>query len=127
MAAGAEPRRYRFGRAASMSRRADFDLTRREGRVSAAAAFVVHALARPGEGRKLGIICPRRVGSAVARNRVKRRVREVFRTSPELFRDGWWFTVTARPPAAGMPFADLRAALIQTLSTLTADDYEPRP
>lgn len=38
--------------------------------------------AAPG-GSRLGVVASRRVGSAVARNRAKRRLREIYRRSPE--------------------------------------------
>lgn len=57
----------------------------RHGRRSAAAHFVVLVAASPAETRgkrpRLGLTVGRRVGNAVVRNRVKRRVREWFRAS----------------------------------------------
>jgi ribonuclease P protein component len=80
-----------------MRRRRDFARTLREGRgtlregrAAAREAFVIHCLAVPGEERLLGVVCGRRVGGAVTRNRVKRRFREIFRTHPEYFRNGFW-------------------------------------
>ena len=40
--------------------------------------FTLHVLAREG-GARLGIVVPRRFGTAVERNRTKRRLREAFR------------------------------------------------
>jgi RNase P protein component len=60
-------------RVARMRRRRDFARTIREGRTVAREAFVVHGLAVPAEGRRLGVVCGRRVGNAAVRNRAKRR------------------------------------------------------
>jgi ribonuclease P protein component len=102
-----------------MRRRRDFDRTFREGRKAGGKNCVVHALALPGEGRLLGVVCGRRVGGAVVRNRVKRRLREIFRTHPEYFRDGWWFVAVAKPPAADLTFRELEREVTAALAELT--------
>jgi len=57
---------------------------------------------------RLGISVPRRVGGAVTRNRVRRRLREIFRVSRELFgtRAGD-VVVNARPSASEATFEEL--------------------
>ena len=99
-----------------MRRRRDFARTIRDGRTVAREAFVVHCLAVPGERRLLGVVCSRRVGNAVVRNRVKRRFREIFRTHPERFRDGLWFVAVARPPIAGEDFKTLEESVLAALA-----------
>ena len=126
----ATPRRFRLERAARMRRAEDFRRTMHTGRAYARPAFVLHALAVPGGGRALGIVCGRRVGNAVTRNRVKRRVREIFRAAPEYFRPGWWFVVATRPPIATTTFAELAREMHLGLAALTAggsDASPPRP
>jgi ribonuclease P protein component len=57
---------------------------------------------------RIGISAPRRLGGATARNRLRRRVRELFRRNRELFGDkGVALVVHVRPPAARAPFEDL--------------------
>ena len=69
----------------------------------------VFVLAAAAAGRpRLGISVPRRVGTSVTRNRVRRRLREIFRRSRDLFvRTPGTVVVNARPSAAGADFADL--------------------
>ena len=45
-------------------------------------------------------VVSRRVGSAVIRNRVKRRLREIYRHQRPLLRDGLLIVVTAKPASA---------------------------
>lgn len=61
------------------------------------------------EGRpRLGISVPKRVGNAAARNRVRRRLREIFRRNRDLLGSrGMRIVVNARPPAAEAPFSAL--------------------
>ena len=68
-------------------------------------------------GMRVGFTCYKKVGNAVARNRAKRRLREVARqVLPEQGRDGWDYVLVGRHDvSASLPFdalvADLRRAL----------------
>jgi len=69
------------------------------------------------DGIRVGFTCSKKVGNAVARNRAKRRLREVARiVLPELGRDGWDYVLVGRKDTtATLPFetllADLRRAM----------------
>ena len=56
---------------------------------------------------RLGISVPRRVGPAVTRNRVRRRLREIFRRGRALFGAPLSIVVNARPSAAQASFQEL--------------------
>ena len=78
-------------------------------------------LSRP----RLGISVPRRVGTAVQRNRVRRRLREIFRRTRSLFANAaphLHLVVNARPSSAGAAFSELledyRSAVTRALSRL---------
>lgn len=69
-------------------------------------------------GTRLGITASRRVGNAVVRNRVKRRVREWFRRlGAERTRPVDW-VVIARPDAAQRTSAETRRSLTQLVTRL---------
>jgi ribonuclease P protein component len=75
---------------------------------------------------RLGISVPRRVGKAVARNRVRRRLREIFRRTRSLFSSpaprATRLVVNARPSSADAAFSELledyRSAVTRALSRL---------
>ncbi|MEO8189301.1 MAG: ribonuclease P protein component [Acidobacteriota bacterium] len=68
--------------------------------------FLVFLLARPGAERpRLGISVSKRVGDAVTRNRVKRRIRELFRRQRPA--RAVELVVNARPSSASAEFQDL--------------------
>lgn len=60
---------------------------------------------------RLGLTVSRRVGNAVARNRVKRRVREWFRREQGRLSPGRDYVVIARPGAASLETGALWAEL----------------
>ena len=69
--------------------------------------FLLADLGDPARTR-LGISVPRRVGVAVQRNRVRRRIREIFRRTRSLFGDNRMrVVVNARPSAASASFQEL--------------------
>jgi len=68
----------RFPPTMRLKRRRDFGRVYREGEVWRGASFSLHVLAEAGE-KRLGIVISRKWGNAVARNRMKRLLREAFR------------------------------------------------
>jgi ribonuclease P protein component len=67
---------------------------------------------------RFGISTGRRIGGAVQRNRVRRRLREILRRSPNDTGFGWDILVVARPPAAAASFDELRTALERLLGAV---------
>ena len=49
---------------------------------------------------RAGFVTPKHIGSAVVRNRVRRRLRDILRTAQPRLRPGVWLVVVARPYAA---------------------------
>jgi ribonuclease P protein component len=84
----------------------------------------------PGALPRLGISVPRRVGEAVTRNLLRRRVREIFRRNRSLFGTaGGNLVVNVRPSAAGVTFAELaedyRSSLTKLFATLSRPSKRP--
>ena len=70
----------RFPSTMRLKLRRDFRRVYREGRVWKGTPFVLHVLSRAGESQ-MGIVISRKWGNAVERNRMKRLLREAFRTN----------------------------------------------
>jgi len=71
------------------------------------------------DARRLGIITSRRVGGAVQRNRVRRRVRELFRASQAGLIHGLWIVVVAKHGAAETAFSELREEWLRLVRRLS--------
>lgn len=106
-------------RAWRLARRAEFDAVLTEGARRRFArldlAWRPNDIAHP----RLGLVVPRHGRTAVARNRLRRRLRElarrrILRALPSLD-----VVIRARPPAYTAPFEDLGAELDQWLQSLT--------
>jgi len=72
------------------------------------------------EGIRVGFTCSKKVGNAVARNRAKRRLREIARTVLSLEgRPGWDYVLVGRAGAtAERPFTDLQEDLRRALAQI---------
>jgi ribonuclease P protein component len=57
---------------------------------------------------RAGFITSKRIGGAVARNRVRRRLRDIVRTQQGRLREGFWFVVIARPAAVHASYSALK-------------------
>ena len=69
------------------------------------------------EGTRYGISTGRRIGVAVVRNRVRRRLRSVLREIGEEVQPGWDVLIICRPPAATATQSELQSALERLLRT----------
>lgn len=56
---------------------------------------------------RAGFVTSGRLGGAVVRNRVRRRLREIVRRHQRELREGFWFVIIARQTAAGATYAAL--------------------
>lgn len=89
--------------------------------------MMVQARLRPADelavGIRIGFTCSKKVGNAVARNRAKRRLREVARlVLPLQGRDGWDYVLIGRAEkTAARGFDDLQNDLIYALKKLHQD------
>jgi ribonuclease P protein component len=61
-----------------------------------------------GGGSRFGLITSRRVGGAVVRNRIRRKLREICRLHRATLAPGWLVVIAAKPAAAGASFSELR-------------------
>lgn len=67
------------------------------------------------EYTRCGFIVSRKLGGAVERNRVRRRLREAVRLLYQQIRPGWDLVWVARPPSARADFTAISAAVGQLL------------
>lgn len=105
--------------AARLRRSREISAVRASGRSLRRDTFTARAARTDAGGSRIAVVAPRSVGTAVTRNRARRRVREAFRrafASPG-HRASIDLVITVRPTAAQVDFgaieADARAALAE--------------
>ena len=75
--------------------------------------IVLYARKNGTNTNRVGITVSKKLGHAVVRNRVRRRLRDVYRLSEDKFQSGWDLVVVARSKAVTAPFQKLTAAYLQ--------------
>jgi ribonuclease P protein component len=91
---------FSFPKTRRLTRTSDFDRVKAAGHAERGKFIVLAALAVQNSGvSRAGFITSGRLGGAVIRNRVRRRLREIVRKHQHDLRDDFWVVVIARPGA----------------------------
>ncbi len=76
------------------------------------AYLVLYARKNRTQSNRVGITVSKKLGKAHVRNRVRRRLREVYRLHEAKFQPGWDIVVVARSKAVDAPFDKLTASYL---------------
>jgi ribonuclease P protein component len=105
-------------RARLIRRRAVFTAARERGRRITNRWMTLSVLPRdpadPPDRSEVAFLTPKRIGSAVIRNKLRRRMREIYRRTPGIMRDVYLVWI-ARPSAADLPFDELKDCMTTLL------------
>ena len=69
--------------------------------------LVLYARKNRSNRNRVGVTVSKKLGKAVVRNRVRRRLREIYRLNEDTFLPGWDIVVVARTRAVGASFQKL--------------------
>lgn len=107
-----------------LTRKGQYALVLKRGGYWANRLVAMKALANELKLSRYGLVVSKRVGKAVVRNRVKRRLREILRQTP--LKSGWDIVFVARPAAATAKYADVEKTVRGLLcqAQLLAKDNE---
>ncbi len=113
----------------SLTARSDFLRVQGEGRRFRRERLTVLVLGGELENPRVGYTVSRKVGDAVTRNRVRRRLREIVRLNQELLVTGFDYVIVGSPAAAASSYDALEHELRGLLGAVRewAEARRPRP
>src|ERR1700728_68318 len=101
--------RFKFPRSSRLSRASEFSLVKASGKSWTGRHLVLAILTRESEAApRIGIITTKRLGNAVSRSQVRRRLREIFRLNQHRIQRGFWIVTIARRSSASATFGELQ-------------------
>jgi len=98
-----------------------------KGRSAANKYLVLYCRKNGSQENRIGLTVSAKLGHAVVRNRVRRRLREIYRLHEIQFQPGWDIVVVARSRAVDAPYKKLEGAylsLADKLGLLKQEDTE---
>jgi ribonuclease P protein component len=101
-------RSYSFSKARRLTRASEYERVKRDGLVRRGKLLTLSATAVENSGLcRVGFVISRRLGNAVVRNRVRRRLREIVRQHQYDLRQDFWIVLIARRDAASASYPAL--------------------
>lgn len=107
-----------FSRPQRLTARREFVEVYDRGRRTSTPCFALFAVRNAFGHPRLGLTVSRKYGGAVERNRVKRRLREIFRLHREILTAAIDVVVNVRAPAASASFGQLEKEFLRAFSDL---------
>ena len=89
-----------------------------KGKTAVFPTMAVYARPNGSKSSRLGFTVGTKVGKAVRRNKVRRRLREAYRIHEEQMLPGWDLVVVARVKSAHVPYRQLEKDLLRALDKL---------
>ena len=91
----------------------------RKGRSAVCPYLVVYCLKNRAGGSRLGVTVSKKLGHAVVRNRVRRRIRELYRLNRDKMQPGWDVIIVGRSHSIGGSFQKMTEAYLDCLRRLS--------
>ncbi|MDR0951412.1 MAG: ribonuclease P protein component [Oscillospiraceae bacterium] len=89
-----------------------------KGKSAASSCLVVYFRRTGRDANRIGITVSTKVGKAVVRNKVRRRLREIYRLNEEKLRRGLDIIIVARVKSAHVSYAQLEREYLKLCATL---------
>ena len=108
-------------------RRAEYDAVYREGRRRSSREFTLFVRPNGLEVSRFGWSIKKALGNAVCRNRIRRRLREIFRLHRRKIATGWDIVVHPRATVATAAFPALAQELVNLVNSVKANPQQKAP
>ena len=100
----------------------EFERAYRQGTACRGRLFSLHAFPNEIDIPRLGLSVSKKVGNAVTRNAVRRRLKEVFHSTTERIPGSFDLVVSAKPAAAEATFEELNQEFLRALGKIGGSD-----
>jgi len=109
---------------AYIKKKEEYDLVYARGSLSRGSLLFIKTMPNGLDFSRCGFIVSKRIGKAVVRNKVRRRLREIMRQAA--IKPGWDIVVYTRPAVAAAGYKDIRNLILSLLAKaqLLAEKYE---
>jgi ribonuclease P protein component len=94
-----------------MRKNAEFKKVYSQGRYYVEKYVVIYIIKNASDYNKVGYSVSKKIGKAVQRNLVKRRMREIYRLNGDRIKKGFDMVFTARTGSAAAEFSDIRKCM----------------
>jgi len=99
---------FSFPRTRRLTQASEYERVKRDGFTRRGKLLIANIVQVENSGPcRVGFVTSRRIGGAVVRNRVRRRLREIVRQHQHNLRDGFWIVLVARRDAADASYRAL--------------------
>ena len=96
---------FSFPKSRRLTKASEYERVKRDGFTRRGKLLMLNVVAVDNSGPcRAGFIASRRIGGAVVRNRVRRRLREIVRQHQHELRGGFWFVLIAKNEAASASY-----------------------
>lgn len=102
----------------SLKKNYEFRRLYQKGKSLAAPSLVVYFRKNGGKENRLGITVSNKIGNAVTRNRIRRRMREIYRLNEARFLLGIDVVVVARVKSAAAEYSELEKEFLRACASL---------
>jgi ribonuclease P protein component len=89
-----------------------------KGRSAGAKTLVLYCRGNGSAGNRLGITVSAKLAGAVGRNRIRRRIREIYRTNEARFKPGYDIVAVARHSAAGASYSQMEEDFLRLAGSM---------
>ncbi|MBO5727727.1 MAG: ribonuclease P protein component [Oscillospiraceae bacterium] len=97
----------------SLKQNHEFRRLYNKGKTAASPYLALYCRKNRRDGNRLGLTTGVKLGHAVQRNRVRRRLREIYRTNEQRFLPGWDIVVVARVKAVYARYDELERSFLK--------------
>ena len=102
----------------TLKKNSDFHRLYSKGKSAVTPYLVVYCRRNGSAGNRLGYTVSTKLGHAVVRNRVRRRLREIYRLNAPSLRTGYDIVVVARSRCVGAEYAKMEKAFLSACTKL---------